>query len=108
MNKRKMYASIVCADGFRMSVQASETSYCTPRTNQADKYSAVEVGFPSEEEPLIMEYAEDPHHPCNTVYAWVPSTVVTTVIAKHGGVVEGEAPPGVALLEAIKNVDMQV
>ena len=105
---RKMYEKIVCADGFTMSVQASEFSYCTPRKNLADIYTEVEVGYPSHPEDLLMEYAEDPDRPTDTVYAWVPCTVVTTIIAKHGGVVEGEAPPGVALLEAIKNVDMQV
>jgi len=83
-----------------MSVQANESAYCTPRTNRATKYDEVEVGFPSDEESLLMEYAEEPHKPTDTVYAWVPAHLVTTVIAKHGGMIEGELPPGVALLEA--------
>ena len=44
---RKMYEKVVCADGFTMSVQASEFSYCSPRENSALKYNEVEVGFPS-------------------------------------------------------------
>ena len=60
----------------------------------------VEVGFPSEEEPLLMDYCEDKSEPTHTVYAYVPVQVVTNVIAKHGGIVEGEAPPGVVPLIA--------
>ena len=42
--------------------------------------------------------AEEPEKPCETVYAYVPVSQVTLVIAKHGGIVEGETPPGVAYL----------
>ena len=66
----------------------------------APKYMEVEVGFPSDAEPLLMEYCEDKRDPTNTVYAYVPTQVVTNVIAKHGGMVEGEAPPGVVPLIA--------
>jgi hypothetical protein len=97
---RKMYKAIVCADGFSMSVQANETSYCSPRENGADKYEEVEVGFPNTPEPMLHQYAEDPESPTETVYAWVPSQVVTNVIAKHGGIVSGELPPGIPFLSA--------
>lgn len=97
---RKMYKRIVCADGFDMSVQANETSYCSPRINGADKYEEVEVGFPSMEEPLLMDYCEEPSNPTGTVYAWVPAQVITNVIAKHGGIVSGELPPGIPFLSA--------
>lgn len=93
--------SVVCADGFRMSVQARETSYCTPRVDNAESYTEVEVGFPSEEEELLLEFAEDPQNPCNTVYGWVPRQVVLNVIAKHGGMVEGELPAGFPILRAM-------
>ena len=83
-----------------MSVQASKTSYCSPRIANADRYSAVEVGFPSQEEPLLIEYAEEPDHPTETVYGYVPVQVVTDVIAKHGGMVTGQVPPGVHKLWA--------
>ena len=83
-----------------MSVQAHQGGYCSPRINGAERYESVEVGFPSEMEPLLMPYCEDPAEPTDTVYAYVPSHTVATVIAKHGGMVEGEVPNGVAKLEA--------
>ena len=92
--------TIVCADGFSMSVQANQGAYCEPRTDGAPRYEAVEVGFPSSCEPLLMEWAEMPDAPTQTVYGWVPSERVSLVIAKHGGIVEGEVPPGIPFLKA--------
>ena len=83
-----------------MSVQANETAYCQPRINSAAKYTEVEIGFPSARETLLMEWAEDSTKPTETVYAWVPAERVTLVIAKHGGIVEGELPPGIPFLRA--------
>ena len=94
------YPRVVCASGFSMSVQAHDGAYCSPRANNAPRYDQVEVGFPSDTEPLLMEYCEDKRDPTNTVYAYVPVQVVTNVIAKHGGIVEGSAPPGIAQLKA--------
>ena len=98
--RSKMYARVACADGFMMSVQANTTAYCEPRIDGARRYDLVEVGYPNAEEPMLMEYAENPNAPTNTVYGYVPVGIVTTVIAKHGGMVEGEVPPGVAPLRA--------
>ena len=97
---KKMYARVACADGFMMSVQANNTAYCYPRSDDAYRYESVEVGFPSSEEPMLTKYAEDPERPTDTVYSYVPVGVVTTLIAKHGGMVAGEVPPGVAPLKA--------
>ena len=97
---RKLNKAIVCADGFSMSVQANEGAYCEPRIAGADRYEAVEVGFPSTEEPLLLEFAEDPGSPTETVYGWVPSERVSLVIAKHGGIISGEVPAGVAPLRS--------
>tara|TARA_R110002020_G_scaffold409446_1_gene619195 strand:- start:929 stop:1234 length:306 start_codon:yes stop_codon:yes gene_type:complete len=97
----KRYERVVCADGFTMSVQASEYTYCEPRITGAERYTAVEVGMPSESEPLLMHWAEDEAHPTTTVYGWVPSERVALVIAKHGGMVSGELPPGVAELRSV-------
>ena len=96
----KRCALVVCADGFSMSVQAHNGAYCSPARDYADPYTSVEVGFPSKEEPLLMDYCEEPENPTETVYAWVPVQVVTNVIAKHGGMVEGEVPRGVVPLIA--------
>ena len=95
---------VVCADGFSMSVQAHQTAYCSPRRDYADPYTSVEVGFPSEKEELLMEWCEDPDDPTGTVYGWVPTQIVTNVIAKHGGIVSGTVPRGVIPLMAASKV----
>lgn len=92
---------IECADGFTMSVQASRFNYCEPRMDNAKAYAQVEVGFPNAYEPLLAPWIEDPYDPTGTVYGYVPSQVVLDVIAKHGGIVSGELPPGVIYLESI-------
>ena len=99
----KINKQVVCADGFAMSVQANETAYCHPRTNNAEAYEEVEVGFPTKKEELLMEWAEDPSQPTNTVYGWVPISQVLLVIAKHGGMVEGEVPRGMPRLVPLTN-----
>lgn len=77
--------SITCRDGMSLSVQASEYHYCLPRSNNAT-YTHVEVGFPSEAIPEILEYAEDADRPTDTVYAFVPVEIVDQVIMEHGGI----------------------
>ena len=94
----KIYKRVKCADGFTMSVQANKTAYCSPRASDAQRYELVEVGFPSEKEELLTEWAEDPGDPTNTVYGYVPVETVSLVIAKHGGMVEGEVPAGIPRL----------
>ena len=91
----KFFERCVCKDGFTMSVQANEGSYCEPRVSGAGHYDSVEIGFPSAKEPLIMDWAENPDSPTETVYGWVPASVVRKVIDKHGGMASGEVPPGV-------------
>ena len=95
----KLNEKVVCADGFTMSVQAHASAYCIPRMTGAPIYREVEVGFPSEREELLMEWAEEAHKPTDTVYGFVPVRVVTNVIAKHGGMVSGQVPKGVIPLE---------
>ena len=77
---------IQCRDGFTMSVQASEFHYCTPKNN-IGPWTRVEVGFPSQKEDLLMDYAEDPDHPTETVYGYVPVEIVIAIIERHGGTV---------------------
>ena len=82
---------IVCADGFEMSVQVGAHLYSEPK-KVAKRYSKVEIGYPSEHEPLIEEYAE-----CytfeeldidftDTIYPYVPVKIVDKVLKKHGGI----------------------
>ena len=51
----KLNEEIVCKDGFTMSVQAHHGAYCSPRIDDAAKYTSVEVGFPSQPESLLMD-----------------------------------------------------
>ena len=76
---------IVCNDGFKMSVQGSQGHYCSPR-EVSSIFSSMEIGYPSQEEPLIYEYAEDKSRLTDTVYGWVPTDVIQQVIEKHGGI----------------------
>lgn len=103
---------IVCNDGYSVSVQASEHMYCEPRytqwqnedgwqvingdylwacstprnfeTDHYTPYESVELGYPSEEDELINEYAEGDDY-TNTVYSYVPVNVVEQLVKKHGG-----------------------
>jgi len=100
--KKKLNQHVVCADGFRMSVQANDTAYCNPQVTGAAHYESVEVGYPNAPETLLIGYSEDPENPTGTVYPRVPSALVSLVIAKHGGMVSGEVPPGVAQLRPIE------
>lgn len=94
-----VFPRIVCADGFSVSVQARSFAYCSPR-NDKGPWTQVELGFPSEYEHLILEYAESGNAcPTKTVYGWVPTEVVMEVIASHGGTNE----EGVAVMNAIMN-----
>ena len=90
---------IVCEDGFTMSVQVGYSLYSTPK-KIAKRYSAVEIGFPSEHEPLIEEYAETFHQEdetdyTDTVYPYVPVAIVDKVLKKHGGIDLNETLSGV-------------
>ena len=84
---------IVCADGFSMSVQVGYSLYSTPK-KIAKRYSAVEIGYPSEPEELIKEWAEfipfgdEDEVPdyTDTVYPYVPVKIVDKVLKKHGGI----------------------
>lgn len=87
-NRLENRPHITCLDGFKMSVQASNFHYCNPREDLMDgEYDEVEIGFPSQKEDLIMEYAECPDEPTDTVYGWVPVEIVNEVIEKHGGII---------------------
>ena len=78
---------VVCKDGFEMSVQAGQSLYSEPR-DVADSYEEAEVGFPSTEESLLTSYAEDGEALCDTVYGYVPCSIIDEVIEKHGGINE--------------------
>ena len=80
---------IVCSDGFEMSVQVGYSLYSEPK-KVAKRYSKVEVGYPSDHEPLIEKWAEnlfeDMPDFTDTVYPYVPVKIVNQVLKKHGGI----------------------
>ena len=83
---------VICKDGFKMSVQAGQSLYSQPR-DVADHYEEAEVGYPSTEEHLIARYAEDGENLCDTVYGYVPCSIIDEVIEKHGGIDESKIEP---------------
>lgn len=78
---------LVCRDGFTMSVQVGDGLYCTPR-NSVGPWSAVEIGYPSQVEPLLWPYAELPGRWTDTVYPYTPIEVAAAVCELHGGIDE--------------------
>ena len=95
---------IVCADGFKLSVQASwghyaidsagkrpELKITRPHTFTSDAvlpWASVEVGYPSARpEPWAdwEQYCDSPSDPTSTVYGYVPVDLVRALIDAHGG-----------------------
>ena len=79
---------IVCSDGFSMSVQVGYSLYSKPK-KVAKRYSEVEIGYPSEHEPLLEKYVESPFKEpdyTDSLYPYVPVKVVDKVLKKHGGI----------------------
>lgn len=77
--------AVICNDGFTVSIQTSAFHYCAPRETVRDHLS-VELGFPSQEDELINEFAEDNSKYTDTVYGYVPIKVVEELIFKHKGI----------------------
>lgn len=77
---------VKCADGFTVSVQAGYGLYSEPRSD-SDWYSRVELGYPSACDDELLGYAEEPNCPTETIYGFVPISVVDEVLKKHGGIV---------------------
>lgn len=77
---------IKCPDGFSISVQANEYAYCMPRKNNAEEYTHVECGFPSSSDisDELKSYAEDSSDYEQTVYPYVPVTIVVDELKRHG------------------------
>jgi len=86
---RTVTPHVICNDGFEMSVQAGQCLYSTPK-DDADHYEEAEIGFPSAEESLIARFADDEENLCDTVYGYVPCSIIDKVIEKHGGIDESK------------------
>ena len=75
---------IVCADGFRMSVQAGHGLYSS-QDEETGWYNEVEVGYPNQVEELLIPYTNGYDDYTDQVYPYTPYEVVDMVIEKHGG-----------------------
>lgn len=83
---RNVGPRFACADGFEVSIQASSGHYCSPREDRAWPYGAFELGYPTETEDVLRQYAEDKDGDLkSTVFGWVPVDVIVDLINKHGG-----------------------
>lgn len=72
---------VICKDGFEISIQGgTEFHYCKPRC-KINIYLNLELGFPSCEDELILQYKED------DIYPFVPLNIVEKLISKHGGII---------------------
>jgi hypothetical protein len=82
----KILPRIRCADGFSMSVQASDFHCCTPKTLDGP-YSHVEVGYPSEPQEKLLPYriAEEDIDLEHSIFGHVPVAVLVEIINDHGG-----------------------
>jgi hypothetical protein len=84
----KIRPRIICKDGFSLSVQAGWGIYSEPRV-YTQFYQKVEVGYPSQEVKELLPYADmpdEPKNPTRIVYAYVPVSLVDSVIEQHGGI----------------------
>jgi hypothetical protein len=78
-----------CASYERTVSRHTEAALCrrvrSQHSSHAWPYQRFELGFPTVADEDIMEYAEEPARPTNTVYGFVPVAAVLLVITKHGG-----------------------
>lgn len=89
MSKYHQRPRIICNDGFSMSVQANGGAYSQPKDIiENGEYKTAEIGYPSGEESLISDYAEDEKHLTETVYGYVPISIIDEVLEKHWGIDE--------------------
>ena len=79
---------VLCKDGFSVSIQANHNAYCTPEADLKDgNYTEVELGYPNQEDGMLLDYAEDVDCPTCTVYSHVPIEVIEKVCENHGGII---------------------
>ena len=70
---------VICADGYTMSIQASDYHYCIPRKDNADDYEAVEVMVISSRDPKSLR-----PYSVGGVYAFVPIEMLERIVKRHG------------------------
>lgn len=85
----RMAQHLTLKDGTKLSIQASHAHCCTPRKTIRDykAYTHFEIGFPSVKIQSLMEFAEDQEKPTDTVYGYVPKSIIDKIVRVRGGVV---------------------
>jgi hypothetical protein len=99
---KPMYDRVEFNNGGKVSIQASRSHYSTPRKDEGP-YTHVEIGFPTRETripKLLIRFEENSQNgqgedfnPYESVYPYVPASVVKKLIQMNGGVKSGEVPP---------------
>lgn len=103
---KPLYKRVYFNNGGNISIQASRTAYSEPRDNMGP-YTQMELGYPSGDTVLpesVLKYVEQSalhnddgsysgNDPYNSVYPYVPASVVKELIQANGGVKSGELPP---------------
>lgn len=89
--EKRIFPEMVCADGFKMSVQGHFGAYSHPRDDFAEEYSAVEIMCRAD--PILDEHGG---HEVGEekVYGYVPIGTVLRVIESHGGLAESLTAAG--------------
>jgi hypothetical protein len=87
-----VFPRITCASGLSFSAQGHYGTYSNPRSDFAEHYSEVEIGFPSARIEEFMPYIDggEDSDPIQSVYAYVPVEIVAKVISDNGGIKEGK------------------
>lgn len=81
-----MRMPILCADGTIISVQASSQHYCSPKSDTAYSYGAVEINITKPDDP-------EWNNGIDTMQGWVEPSRVLELINQHGGAIGGQLPP---------------
>lgn len=79
----KLFPSVICKDGFEMSVQASQFHLCSPDTEEAEKsldYDTVEVYLSKDVEGDTLGHLE------YGINSNVFVGYIDAIIKKHGGI----------------------
>lgn len=103
---KPLYERVYFNNGGNISIQASRTAYSKPR-NDEGPYTHMEMGYPSKNTVLpknVLKYVEQSatynddgsysgNDPYNSVYPYVPVSVIKQLIQANGGIKSGELPP---------------
>jgi len=90
------WPTLVCKDGFRMSVQAGARHFSTPQVDNASYYTHVELSCLSEECLALAFYGDLD----GDIFEDVPVQVVEAILKSHGGL---DLPATVAYKKRLLN-----